>query len=45
MGLVVVSRSRVGLVGAERLLGAQWGYWEQSGVSGSRMGLVGAEWG
>ena len=29
--------SRVGLVGAE------WGYWGQSGVSRSRVGLVGAE--
>ena len=27
------------------LVGAEWGYWEQSGVSGSRMGLLGAEWG
>ena len=27
------------------LVGAEWGYWEQSGVSRSRVGLVGAEWG
>ena len=27
------------------LVGAEWGYWGQSGVSRSRVGLVGADWG